>query len=266
MNLIGHAYATGRIDFSRELNPWAFQRIDAGMKKSQRDRILVDPSQVEIELQSAPINGDDAPTWMRETEILLSTADSIYLQHKNNVLRFRVANLGAGKDRRFITLGTQDEFDQFAAMNFQRIRYLYAQRRPNAFCFDIHTLISHRLDSELETTRLELELRLDQLHESGKPQLALDATGSSAPLEIIEWRGNVKEGETARYSPEDRHVVVSVRNVNRPFTILHEDRKEFKSHSYTFNGEKMEKLHERVIDRRLKAIAAAKAKQLEDAG
>ena len=265
MKLIGHAFATGRVDFTRELNPWAFQRIDAGMKKSQQDRILVDPSQARIELQSAPVNGEEVPEWMEETEQLLRTADSVYLQYKSGVLRFRVANLDAGKDRNFVTIGTQEEFDHFAELNFQRIRYFYAERRAAAVCFDFHTLITHRTDSELETTRMELELRLDQLHESGRPQLAINATGSTAPLEIIEWRGSVKEGETARYSPENRHMVVSVRSVNRPFTILHEDRKEFKSHSYTFNGEKMEKLLERVVDRRLKEIALNDAQALEDA-
>ncbi|MEL7496333.1 MAG: hypothetical protein AAFN77_01895 [Planctomycetota bacterium] len=262
MKLIGHAFVTGRIDFTRELNPWAFQRIDAGMKKSQRDRIFVDPTQAKFELVSAPVNEGEDPEWMSQTERILRCSESVYLQYKNGVLRFRVANLDAGKDRSFVTIGTQEEFDHFAASKWNKIRYFYAERRPGAFCFDFNTMITHRDGVELETRPMELELRLDQNHLSGRPQLVIDATGSGAPLEIIEWRGNVKEGETARYSPTKSHMVCSVRNVNRPFTLLHEDRKEFRSHSYTFNGEKMDKLLDRVIERKLKSIEADEAAEL----
>ena len=58
MKLIGYAFSTGRIDFTREDNPWAFGRIDSGMKDSQKDRIRVDPAQAPIELRSAAVNED----------------------------------------------------------------------------------------------------------------------------------------------------------------------------------------------------------------
>lgn len=252
MKLIGHAFLTGRVDFNRELNPWAFQRIDSGMRQNQKDRILVDPTQAEVVLESAPVNQGQAPTWMESLQDIMRSADSIYLQFKSEVLRFRMAYHDAGKNRNFVTLGNQDEFDRYAQEHWQNIRYLYAQRRMGAYCFDINTMISHRHDHAEQTRRIELETRFDQHHESGQPQIAVDATGSAAPLEIIEWRSNVKEGEVGRYSPEGAHLEVSVRNVNRPFTILHEDRVEFKSHSYTFNGEKMQQLLQRVVQRRLK--------------
>jgi hypothetical protein len=252
MKLIGHAFLTGRVDFNRELNPWAFQRIDAGMRQNQKDRILVDPSQAEVVLVSAPVNEGQNPDWMQQLQEIMQSADSIYLQYKSEVLRFRMAYHDAGKNRNFVTLGNQDEFDRYSQEHWQRIRYLYAQRRVGAFCFDINTMISHRSDRNEPTRRIELETRFDQQHESGQPQIAVDATGSGAPVEIIEWRSNVKEGEIGRYSPDDAHLEVSVRNVNRPFTILHENRTEFKSHSYTFNGEKMEQLLRRVIQRKLK--------------
>lgn len=261
MKLIGHAFNTGRIDFTRELNPWAFQRIDAGMKKSQRDRILVDPTQAKIELHSAPVNDGVVPEWMGEMEQFLQCADSVYLQFKSEVLRFRNANLDAGKKRTFVAIGSAAEFDQYAAENWSRIRYFYAERRISAFCFDVTTLITHRHDAEPMPNRMELELRMDLQHFSGQPQLVFDATGSSAPLEIIEWRGTVKEGEIGRFSPKDADIILGVRNVSRPFTFLHEDREEFKSHSYTFYGEKTQKLLERVLEKRIKQLAAEAASE-----
>lgn len=265
MKLIGHAFLTGRIDFGRELNPWAFQRIDAGMKQSQKDRIHVDPRQAKVELISAPVNGAERPAWMPELEKILRSADSMYLQFKSGVLRFRMASHDAGKDRTFITIGTQEEMDAFADQHWQKIRYFYAERRPGALsCFDFHNLITHRTDSQDATQPMEVNIRLDQHHASGTPQLSIDATGSAAPLEIIEWRGSVKEGEKSRYLPPNKHMIFKVRNMNRPFTMLHEDRKEFKSHSYTFNGSAMEELFKRVVDRRIKEIA--RLETLEDAG
>lgn len=261
MKLIGHAFKTGRIDFTRELNPWAFQRIDAGMKKSQRDRILVDPKQAKIELHSAPVNEGGAPEWMGEMERFLQCSDSVYLQFKSEVLRFRRANLDAGKNRTFVAIGSAAEFESFTADNWKRIRYFYAQRRVAAFCFDVTTLITHRHDAEPTPNRMELDLRMDLQHFSGKPQLVFDATGSAAPLEIIEWRGTVKEGEIGRFSPKDADIILNVRNVSRPFIFMHEDRAEFKSHSYTFYGEKTEQLLERLLDKKQKQLAAEAASE-----
>ena len=164
MKLIGYAYETGRIDFKREDNPWAFERIDAGMKQSQKDRIRVDPSQAPLEILSAPTNKTE-PAWISEIEELLLSADSIYLQYKAGVevLRFRRANHDAGKNRTFVTLGNQDEFNLFASEHWQRIRYLYAERRFAAFCFDINTMFSHKSNFTEPTKRLELVTRLDSV-------------------------------------------------------------------------------------------------------
>lgn len=253
MKLIGYAFSSGRIDFTREDNPWAFSRIDSGMKQSQKDRIRVDPTQALVELRSAPINGDEAPDWMEHMEMVLRSADSLYLQYKSGVLRFRRANHDANSHRTFITLGNQDEFDLYAKENWQNIRYLYAQRR-NAICFDINTMFSHKHDSEEKTDRLELNVRLDTLHESGEPQIAFDASGSAASADIIEWRGSVSEGEVGRFAPESTHIEFQVRNVTRPFTFLHEDRLEFRNQSYTFAGEKMASHFDRVLKHKLKQL------------
>ncbi len=265
MKLIGYAFSSGRIDFTREDNPWAFARIDSGMKQSQKDRIRVDPAQAPIELRSAPVNGDDIPDWMEHMEDVLRSADSIYLQYKNGVLRFRRANHDAKQHRTFITLGNQDEFNLFAGENWQNIRYLYATRRIGAFCFDINTMFSHKTGHKEKTRRIELNVRLDLLHESGEPQIVFDSTGSAASVDIIEWRGSVREGEVGRYDPENAHMEFEVRNVTRPFTFLHEDRIEFRNESYTLSGEKMVDHFKRLIKSKLKQIEQTHAENDLDA-
>ncbi len=255
MKLIGDAYSSGRIDFTREDNPWAFARIDSGMKKSQKDRIRVDPSQALIELRSAESN-EETPVWMEQMQDVLRAADSMYLQYKESsgVLRFRRANHAAGKNLTFITLGNQDEFDLYANDHWQKIRYLYAARRAGAFCFDVSTMFTHKTNQSETTRRIELVARLDTLHDSGEPQFTFDSTGSQASVEIIEWRGSVKEGDIGRYAPEAAHLEISVRSVNRPFTFLHEDRVEFHNHSYTFSGDQMATKFHRLIRKRLKEL------------
>jgi len=258
MKLIGHAFNSGRIDFHRKENPWAFQRIDAGMKQSQADRIRLDPAQAPIELVSAEINGDDVPPWLERLERVLKTADSIYLQYKAGVLRFRMASHDAGKNRTFITLGNQDEFNLYASNNWQNLRYMYANRGigSTSFCFQVQTLITHRKGTEQFADQFEIQSRMDCLIENEKPRLIVDATGSTASVDLIEWRGTVKEGATGRYSADDKRMVFSVRDVNRPFSLLHENRVEFNSDSYTFGEDKIGPLFERVIEKRLKAIDA----------
>lgn len=261
MKLIGYAYSTGRIDFTREDNPWAFARIDAGMKQSQKDRIRVDPAQAPVELRSAEAN-EEPPEWMEHLEEVLRSADSMYLQYKDasGVLRFRRANHEAGKNRTFITLGNQDEFDLFASENWTNIRYFYATRRTSV-CFDVSTMFSHKSTMTEKTRRIEIPARLDLLHESGVPQFSFNASGSEAHVDIIEWRRTVNEGEAGRCAPEGSHMDITVRSVNRPFTFLYEDRKEFDNHSYTFAGDKMRKQLERLIKKRLRLIEQELAEQ-----
>lgn len=265
MKLIGYAYSTGRIDFTREDNPWAFARIDAGMKQTQKDRIRVDPTQAPVELRSAE-NNDEPPDWMQHMEQVLRSAESMYLQYKDSsgVLRFRRANHDAGKNKTFITLGNQDEFDLYASENWQNIRYLYAVRRTSVF-FDVTTMFTHKETKSDPTERIEIEARLDTLHESGQPQFTFNASGSGTNVDIIEWRKSVTEGEVGRFAPENSHLDITVKNVNRPFTFLYEDRKEFSNHSYTFSGDKIIKQFERLIKKRLKAIEdeLAEAQQAE---
>lgn len=251
MELIGQAFVSGRIDFLPEANPWAFARLNEGLKQSQKDRIVVDPSQARISLHSAPVNEKETPDWMTELEGILRSADRVILQYKSGVLRFRRATHDAGKNRQFVTLGNQDEFDLYGQEHWKRIRYLYALRRPAAYCFDISTMITHRANSPLNTRRIEMVARLDLTDPSGTPMVSFDSTGHSASADIVEWRGTVKEGETGRYAPEDAHIDFRVTQIHRPFSFLHEDRVEFNNHSYTFSGEKMHGLFRRIIKKKL---------------
>lgn len=255
LNLIGLAFINkGRIDFTREDNPWAFSRIDAGMKESQRDRILVDPRQAPVLLRSAPANNGERPDWMTEMEEILKTADSIYLQYKSGVLRFRRATHLYGADKEFVTLGNQDEFDHYAEEHWKTIRYLYAVRRLSASCFDVNTLVSHRVPHSQATRRFEIAARLDDHHPSGELNITFDSSGYNASTEIVEWRGTVKEGEVGRYAPENVHIEFTVGKVNRPFTFLHENRKEFHNHSFTFHGNNVRDQFKRLVKKRLREL------------
>ena len=253
MKLIGYAFQTGRIDFSREDNPWAFTRIDAEMKSTQRDRILVDPSQAPIELRSAPVN-DAEPDWMKHMEGVLQSANMIVLQYRNGgFLRFRKATHDAMQNRQFITLGNQEETDLFAREHWGNVRYLFAHRR-NLVRFDVTTMITHRAGqgSAVGTRAVELNSRLDfRPDDDEHPVVTFDSSGQNASVEIVEWRGQVKEGEVGRYAPDKSHVILGIGMVNRPFTFLHEDRKEFNNHSYTFSGDKMHGLLRRLIKKKL---------------
>jgi hypothetical protein len=251
--LIGKAFLNkGRIDFGRQENPWAFKLIDSGMKESQKDRILVDPQQAVVELISGSPKPEETPSWLGEMQEILRSADSIYLQYKSGVLRFRRAIHLDGSDREFVTLGNQDEFELYAKEHWNAIRYLYALRRPGAFCFDIHTMITYR-NAQLpaDCRQVEIPARLDFLAANREPNISFDSSGHHATNEIVEWRGTVKEGEVGRYAPEGTQIQLAVSQVNRPFTFLHENRREFKNHSYTFNGGNVREQFRRLLKKRL---------------
>ena len=236
------------------------------MKQSQADRIRVDPAQAPIELRSAPVNGDDVPTWLERMERVLKTSDSMYLQYKSGVLRFRLASHDAGKNRTFMTLGNQDEFNLYASQNWRNLRYMYAERGigPASFCFDVQTLITHRKGNSAKANSIEIKARMDSMDDEAKPRLIVDATGSTASVDLIEWRGKVKEGETGCYAVDEHRLEFIVRDVNRPFTLLHEDRIEFNSDSYTFGEEKIGKLLNRLVEKRLKELDSPTGPNVED--
>jgi len=256
MKLIGYAFETGRIDFSREDNPWAFRMIDSGMKDSQKDRIVLDPTQAPIELHSAEVN-ENEPTWMKSVEKNLQSANKIVLQYREpGFLRFRKATHDAKQNRTFITLGNQDEAILFAEEHWCNIRYFFAIRR-NIVNFDMTTIITHKEGHGVDEgfKKIELSTRMDLLDDV--PKMTFDSSGSKATTDIIEWRGTVAEGHTGRYCPDNSYIQLSFNQVNRPFTFLHEDRVEFKNHSFTFGGSKMNSLLNRTIRNRLRDTASS---------
>lgn len=255
LKLIGQVYLNkGRIDFSRKENPWAFSKIDSGLKEAQRDRIHVDPGQAKIELVSAAANQGQIPAWLSSMQDILRSADSIYLQFKSDVLRFRRATHKLGTDKEFVTLGNQDEFDLYAHEHWRRIRYLYAVRRSNAFCFDVNTMVTHRSQNGEQPRRIEIQARLDLRGPGNQAQITFDSSGQNTSNEIIAWRGTVKEGEIGRYAPENAHIEFAVTQVNQPFSFLHENRREFNNHSYTFNGGSIRDQFSRLVKKRLAAL------------
>ena len=254
--IVGTVFQTGRIDFSREDNGWVFDMIDNGLKDNQRDRIRFDPSQAPIELKSAPINEDGEPEWMAGIERTLQTADSIYLQFRKGILRFRLAIHQATKEQQFVTLGTQEEVDLFCGQHWQNVRYFYALRR-DAFQFVVNTMITHKSSSTPPAENVAIAGRVDYLTDTTRPMVVFDSTGSSAPVEIVEWRSKVREGEVGRFDPANTKILFNLRAATRPMTLLHEDRAEFKNHAYTFGGDKMWARFNRLVTKRLKQRAAA---------
>lgn len=257
MKLVGYAFETGRIDFAREDNAWAFQMIDNGMKASQKDRIVMDPLQAPIELHSAEVN-ENEPTWMKEAERLLQSANQIVLQYREpGFLRFRKATHDAKQNRTFITLGNQDEANLYSEEHWGNIRYFFAFRR-NIINFDITTIITHKAGQGADESgpmRVEIPTRMEVVDDS--PKMTFDTSGSKASADLIDWRGTVPEGDTGRYCPDKSYIKLLFNQVNRPFTFLHEDRKEFSNHSYTFGGAKMQGLLNRTIRIRMRDAESA---------
>jgi len=118
-------------------------------------------------------------------------------------------------------------------------------------------MITHKSGQGLEGSgneRVEMGLRLDIVED--RFRATFGASGYSATNEIVEWRGTVREGEIGKFAPENSFMEVDLKQVRRPFTFLHEDRVEFGNHSYTFGGEKMEKLLRRIVAAGMKTIEA----------
>jgi hypothetical protein len=254
--IVGTVFETGRIDFSRDDNAWVFDMIDNGLKENQRDRIRFDPSQAPVQLKSAPINQGGDPDWMPGIERTLKTADSIYLQFRKGILRFRLAVHQAAEHVQFVTLGTQEEVDQYCQEHWQNGRYFYALRR-DAFQFVVNTMISHKVGSEQSSESIAISGRVDYQTDSVRPMVVFDSTGSSAPVEIVEWRSTVREGEVGRFDPANTKILFHLRAATRPLTLMHEDRVEFKNHAYTFGGDKMWSRFDRLVSKRLKRLKSA---------
>ncbi len=248
-SLKGILYPSHHIEFPRELNPWAFQRMDAEMDKSKSNRVVMKPEVAPIELEpSSSIEPKDA-MWLERTTNLLNTSDNVFLERKDQALRLRRAVHEINKHCQLITLAAQEDIDEFAAEFWSKVSFFYATRH-DSFQFSLGTLISLK-HGERERERT-LELQTHQVaNESGDPpQLIFNATGSSASVDIVEWRSSVPEGESGRFLLPDCQVAVLVTMAKQPMTFCHEYRDEYKNHAYIFEGEKLESRLARMLKRK----------------
>jgi len=194
------------------------------------------------------------------------TAERIILQYKEpGILRFRLATHDAKENRQFVTIGHQDEATLYASEHWQNIRYLFAHRR-DIIHFDVTTMITHKPGQGSEdkgTSRVELTTKMDFVDDEFR--IMFEGSGYNASNQIVEWRGTVGEGEIGRFAPENSFLSLGLGLVRRPFTFLHEDRKEFNNHSYTFQGDKMAGLLKRVIRQKMKMLDDAREEAEKEA-
>ncbi len=250
IKLQGIAYHSGHIEFSREENQWAFEKIDSEMKSGQERRIRFDPAIAPVEIRASEMDEGNLP-WLEQTQLTLQTADSIYLQKHRGFLRFRQAIHNVGTNQKFITLGGQEEVNNFAAEHWSKLRYFFAVRR-DIVKFDMVRLITWKPSDMRETRTLELITRLDANIDEVVPRITFDCSGSKSDVEIVEWRSGVKEGEKGKFFPEERHIQMVLTQAHQPFTFLQEFREEFDNYSYTFADEQLTKKLNRVIKKKLK--------------
>ncbi|MDA8563948.1 hypothetical protein N9L06_05795 [Mariniblastus sp.] len=113
-------------------------------------------------------------------------------------------------------------------------------------------MITHKASAEPSSGSIEIAGRVDYQTDSNRPMIVFDSTGSAAPIDIIEWRSKVREGEVGRFDPAKTKILFKIRAAARPVTLLHEDRVEFQNHAYTFGGDKMWDRFNRLVAKRLK--------------
>lgn len=250
VTLKGIAYRSGNIEFSREMNEWAFRRIDAEMKAGQEDRIKFNPSIAPVELTPYSDAEDYQLPWLEQFQSYIGTADAIYLQKHKGYLRFRRSVHEAGKNKKYITLSGQEEIDAYANERWSKLRYLYATRK-NIIRFDISRLLSWKPNDNRRTLPIEINARMEL--DNSEPTVAFNSSGPNSHVEVVEWRGNIKEGEKRKFLPSEHHIVLMISQMNRPFSFLEEYREDFGNYSYSFVDEKLRRTLDVMVAKRLKA-------------
>ena len=223
--------------------------MDVGLKSGQEKRIVFKPEIAPIEIAvSSNITEKDLP-WLERTRKLLLTADTVYLQRMEDKLRFRQAVHEVEVNQKLITLGSQAEVEEFAQQHWRRLTYLFASRH-GGFHFDISNMVCREPEAELATERVEIAARLVADETDALPKVTFEATGSTANMHIVGWRSSVKEGESGKFALPEAFISVSVSNVKQPLTFCHDYRATLKSHTFIFEGEKMDLRLKRVLKRR----------------
>ncbi|MDG2012359.1 MAG: hypothetical protein P8J33_02570 [Pirellulaceae bacterium] len=243
--LKGILYQSGNLDFPRSENEWAFARM-RGLREDQANRIVMHPTMAPIELSiSSELDPSSAP-WLEPVADILNACSTVNLQLRESTLRLRKAICEIDNNHRLVVLVSQEAVDEFAKQYWGRIRYFYAHRF-DGFRFNIGTLISSKQQAVTKGDVIEIQARVVAAEDSAIPTVTFDATGSTADVDLVEWRGGVKEGASGRFKHDNRDVQIAIPQTRQPLIFLHEKRPEFKSHAFMFNGEKFDKCLKRAL-------------------
>ena len=243
--LKGIFYQSGNLDFPRSENEWAFARMQ-GLREDQASRIVMHPKVAPIELSiSSELDASAAP-WLASVADILNACSTVNLQLRESTLRLRKAICEIDDNHRLVVLVSQEAIDEFANQFWGRIRYFYAHRF-DGFRFNIGTLISSKQQTAPKGDVIEIQARVVGTEDTAIPTITFDATGSTADVDLVEWRGSVKEGATGRFKHDERDVQVLIPQTRQPLIFLHEKRPEFKTHAYMFHGEKLDKCLKRAL-------------------
>lgn len=232
-NLIGFAHQSGGIVFGRKENPWAFRRLDDELRSGQENRIKFDPSLAPVVLEPSPTSNVKEMPWLDQARKLLQSAEFVYLQRSEDLLRFRQAVHPIAKDQTLITLGTQTEVQHYADEHWSKLNHLYAMRR-DGFRFDLEKVVARDKDQSQKFEILEIQGRLGTQTGSNYCAVTFDATGSNVHVDLISWRSTVADGELGRFAPTNGKIKLLVSNFKRPFTFCVEYHDDFKSTWYLF--------------------------------
>ena len=254
-SLKGIVYQSGIIEFLETENQWAFKAIRKGVQAGE-GRVVIDPAKVPLELRVSEKSSPGNIPWLERIKMLVDTADRVYLKPVDNTVRCQQIVHRINSSTSLRTLVTQEDVDAFALSNWQKLKYFYATKNDN-IRFYLKKMVTHRKNLTARTERIELATKMFSNDDEDISHVSFDATGSAAPLEIIDWRGTVREKETGRFSPNNAHCRLSIALVRRPLTFVHEYREEFKCHAYEFEGEQIDqcrrKIEKRLSDKNAKA-------------
>ena len=254
--LKGLLYASGNIDFPREQNGWAFDRMQT-MRSDQEKRVIMHPEVVPLEFSRASGVEKDKTVWLEPLQEMLNASSSVNLLRRPEALRLRKAIFELDKNTRIVTLVSQEAYDEFALEHWNRIAYFYAYRH-DGFRFDITTMISMKDREPKRENDMELTTRVVEGVGGKLPCVTFDATGAGANVNIVEWRAGVAEGETGRFKQDDTRIHLAMPKMKVPLTFLYERREEFGNHSYQFSGERIDSELKRLIKKRRNAAGREK--------
>ncbi len=241
-SLIGTIFQTGAIEFLEPDNEWAFRAIRATKgDPATVPRVVFDPSKAAIELKLSPNLQGREVKWLERARLLLGTADKVFLKPDSGGLRFMQSVHDFGNHQQLITLGSQVDADDFATRYWRRLKYFYTQR-VDEFRFRLTKLVTYRDKDTPPHDRVELEARQVWPDGDAAPHVVFDATGAKAPVQIVEWRNEVKGKDKSRFDREDMRVELRVMLSRQPLTFFHEYRGEFHNHAFEFEGDKLERM------------------------